>query len=96
MTVILNAVAGFLLLTLLVALVRIWRGPDPADRMLASQLIGTTGVAVLVVLARAQSMPALLDVALVLAMLSVLAMAGFVTRVVRIDRDARPKGERDE
>jgi len=95
-TVILNAVAGFLLLTLLVALVRIWRGPDPADRMLASQLIGTTGVAVLVVLARAQNMPALLDVALVLAMLSVLAMAGFVTRVVRIDRDARPKGERDE
>lgn len=86
MTLLLNTVATFLLLTLLVALIRIWWGPDPADRMLASQLFGTTGVALMLVLAEAQSTPALRDVALVLAMLSVLAIAGFVTRVVRIDR----------
>lgn len=86
MTLILNGVAAFLLLTLLIALIRIWRGPAPADRMLASQLFGTTGVALLLVLAYAQSMPSLMDVALTLAVLSVLAIVAFVTRVVRIDQ----------
>lgn len=86
MTLLLNAVAAFLLLTLLVALVRIWIGPTPSDRMLSSQLFGTTGVALLLVLSEAQASPALRDVALVLALLSVLAIVGFVTRVVRIER----------
>jgi multicomponent Na+:H+ antiporter subunit F len=87
MTLFMNAVAAFLLLTLLVALVRIWLGPTPSDRMLASQLFGTTGVALLLVLAEAQASPALRDVALILALLSVLAIVGFVTRVVGIDRE---------
>ena len=86
MTVLLNGVAAFLLLTLLIALIRIWRGPTPSDRMLASQLFATTGVALLLVLAEAQAVAPLRDVALVLALLSVLAVVGFVTRVVRIDR----------
>ncbi|MBS8241074.1 pH regulation protein F [Marinobacter lipolyticus] len=86
MTVLLNGVAAFLLLTLLIALIRIWRGPTPSDRMLASQLFATTGVALLLVLAEAQAAAPLRDVALVLALLSVLAVVGFVTRVVRIDR----------
>lgn len=85
MTLMLNMVAVFLLGNLLVALVRIWRGPRPADRMLASQLFGTTGVALFLVLAEAQGMPSLRDVALILALLSVLAVVGFVTRVVGID-----------
>ncbi|PXX93716.1 pH regulation protein F [Marinobacter vulgaris] len=80
MTLTLNTVAVFLLGNLLVAFVRIWRGPHPADRMLASQLFGTTGVALLLVLAEAQGMPSLRDVALILALLSVLAVVGFVTR----------------
>ncbi|WP_029652477.1 monovalent cation/H+ antiporter complex subunit F [Marinobacter daepoensis] len=81
MTAVLNAVAAILLFTLLVALVRIWRGPDPADRMLASQLFGTTGVGFLLVLSEALEAPALVDVALTLALLSVLALVAFVTRV---------------
>lgn len=97
MTLVLNSVAAFLLLTLLIALVRIWRGPEPADRMLASQLFGTTGVALLLVLARAQAMPSLADVALTLAVLSVLAIVAFVTRVVRIDQqDSEPEGGRGD
>ncbi|GGC60682.1 monovalent cation/H+ antiporter complex subunit F [Marinobacter halophilus] len=98
MTLILNAVAAFLLLTLLIALIRIWRGPAPADRMLASQLFGTTGVALLLLLAHAQAMPALMDVALTLAVLSVLAIVAFVTRVVRIDRPSsgRKAGDQPE
>ncbi len=90
---VLNGVAIFLLLTLVIALVRIWRGPAPADRMLASQLFGTTGVALLLVLSQSMSAPSLMDVALVLALLSVLAVVGFVTRVVRIDREEVRPGE---
>ncbi|MDX1574232.1 MAG: monovalent cation/H+ antiporter complex subunit F [Methylophaga sp.] len=85
MTLVLNLIGAFLLLNLLVALTRIWLGPTAADRMLASQLFGTTGVALLLVLAEAQGAPALRDVALILALLSVLAIVGFVTRVIRID-----------
>lgn len=102
MTLMLNIVAVFLLGNLLVALVRIWRGPHPADRMLASQLFGTTGVALLLVLAEAQGMPSLRDVSLILALLSVLAVVAFVTRVVGIDNteeqtppgQAGPEGDR--
>lgn len=86
MTVLLNAVAAVLLFLLLLGLLRIWLGPAPADRMLASQLFGTTGVALLLVLAEAQAEPALRDVALVLALLAVLATVAFVTRVLRIAR----------
>lgn len=92
MTLILNGVAVFLLLTLLLGLVRIWRGPSAADRMLTSQLFGTAGVALMLVLAQTQAAPALRDVALVLAILAVLAVAAFVTRMVRIDQTP----ERDE
>ncbi|WP_339799495.1 monovalent cation/H+ antiporter complex subunit F [uncultured Marinobacter sp.] len=95
MTLALNLVAAFLLLTLLVGLLRIWLGPRPADRLLASQLFGTTGVALLLVLAQAQQMPALRDVALTLALLAVLATVAFVTRVVRVDRAEPARQEAD-
>ncbi|WP_166258097.1 monovalent cation/H+ antiporter complex subunit F [Marinobacter salicampi] len=94
MTLVFYVVATFLLLTLLVGLLRIWRGPAAADRMLASQLFGTTGVALMLVLAEAQAMASLRDVALVLAILAVMAVAAFVTRVVRIDRE--PDGDPDD
>ncbi|MDO8863101.1 monovalent cation/H+ antiporter complex subunit F [Haliea sp. E1-2-M8] len=84
MILLLDAVAAVLLFLLLLGLLRIWRGPAPADRMLASQLFGTTGVALLLVLAESQAEPALRDVALVLALLAVLSTVAFVTRVLRI------------
>jgi len=95
MTLLLDAVATLLLLLLLLGLLRIWLGPQPADRMLASQLFGTTGVALLLVLAESQSEPALRDVALVLALLAVLATVAFVTRVLRIARADSAGEERD-
>lgn len=73
--------ALFLLMNLVVGLARVWRGPTPADRMLAAQLFGTTGVAVLLLLAEASSVPALRDVALVLALLAAMATVVFVRRV---------------
>ena len=73
-------VSAFLLLTVLAGLVRVLLGPTPADRMLAAQLFGTTGVAILLLLAEALSAPPLTDVALVLALLSILAVVTFVLR----------------
>ena len=64
------------------ALWRVWRGPGRADRMMGAQLVGTGGVAVLVLLAPLQGRAAL-DVALTLALLSALAAVGFVKAASR-------------
>jgi multicomponent Na+:H+ antiporter subunit F len=82
--------ALFLLLNLLGGLVRILRGPRRADRMLAAQLFGTTGVGVLLVLAEARGMPALRDVALVFALLAAVNATVFVRGGART-----PPGTRD-
>lgn len=68
----------FLLLNLVGGLLRILRGPAPSDRMLAAQLFGTTGVAILLVLAQAMAAPSLRDVALVFALLATVNTAVFV------------------
>ena len=73
--------AAFLLLNLLAALWQIARGPTPADRLLASMLFGTTGVAVLLLLAYAGGGPTLVDAALVFALLAVITGAAFVRQV---------------
>jgi multicomponent Na+:H+ antiporter subunit F len=75
----------FLLLTIAAGMVRVLRGPTDGDRMLAAQLFGTTGVAILLLLAEALAMPALIDVALVFALLAAVATVAFV----------RQRGERE-
>lgn len=67
-----------LLLTILAGLWRVVRGPSAADRMLAAQLFGTTGVGILLLLAEAWQQPALRDAALIFALLAVLAVVAFV------------------
>lgn len=69
--------AALLLLTLAGALWRVWQGPSAADRMMAAQLVGTGGVAVVLLLAAAGNW-AMIDVALVLALLAALAATAFV------------------
>ena len=81
MTALLDVLALILLGSLLAGLVRIWRGPGIADRMLAAQLTGTTGIGLLVILAERLTMPALRDVALVFALLALLAVLAFVARL---------------
>jgi multicomponent Na+:H+ antiporter subunit F len=61
-------------------MLRVMLGPSVADRMVAAQLIGSTGVGILLLLALAFSMPALIDVALVLALLAAVTVAAFVGR----------------
>jgi multicomponent Na+:H+ antiporter subunit F len=70
--------AGFLLAIVALGLVRIFRGPAPADRMMGAQLIETGGVAVLLLLAVATKNPAVVDVALVVALLGAFASVAFV------------------
>lgn len=72
--------ALFLLCNVAAGLARILRGPTQADRMMAAQLFGTTGVAILLLLGQGLGEPALRDVALVLALLSGVAVAAFVRR----------------
>ena len=79
-------VAAFLLLTVLAGLVRIARGPTLADRMLVAQLFGTTGVAVLLLLAGDPEHAALRDVALIFAVLTPITVVSFVRH-----QGARPR-----
>lgn len=81
MTALPLVIAVFLLANLLVALVRVVRGPTDPDRLLAALLFGSTGVAVLLLLAEAQAAPALADVALVFALLAAVTGVAFARRV---------------
>lgn len=81
MTALMLALAVFLALNIVAGLVRVLRGPTLADRMLAAQLFGTTGTAILLLLAEALAQPALHDVALVFALLAAVNVVAFVRRV---------------
>jgi multicomponent Na+:H+ antiporter subunit F len=72
--------AFFLLLNLAAALERAARGPTPADRMLAALLFGSTGVGILVLVAFADDVKALIDVALTLALLAAITGIAFAQR----------------
>jgi len=77
------AAAGFVLVTVAVGLVRILSGPGDADRIMAAQLLGTGGIAALLLLAQAMSVPAAIDVGLVLALLAAFVSVAFVKGVTR-------------
>lgn len=72
------AAAIFVLATVALGLVRILRGPEDADRMMATQLFGTGGIAALLLLGVATEARAVLDVALTLALLAAFASVAFV------------------
>ena len=68
---------AFVLAMVALGLVRILRGPDDADRMMAAQLLGSGGIAVLL-LSAGGGLPAAADVALILALLAAFASVAFV------------------
>ena len=84
----------FLVLNLIAGLVRIHRGPTPADSMLAVQLFGTTSVAILLLFAQSLDQPTIRDVALVFALLAAVSTVAFIRRVwggaADEDREERP------
>ncbi len=70
--------AGFVLAMVALGLVRILRGPRDADRLMAAQLIGTGGIAALLLLAAGTGVSAVVDAALTLALLAAFAAVAFV------------------
>jgi len=79
------AAAGFVLAMVAVGLLRILRGPTEADRMMAAQLLGSGGVAALL-LAGAPRLPAAVDVALTLALLAAFGSLAFVMSGAGVNR----------
>ncbi len=73
-------IAAFILITLVIGLLRVFWGPTRADRILSAQLMGTTGVAIILLLSEAMQMSSLVDVALIFALLSAVTATVFITR----------------
>ncbi|MBW7057396.1 pH regulation protein F [Paracoccus bogoriensis] len=78
MNIYLGLVVLVLLVSLLAGLVRVIRGPAPEARLMAGQLLGTTAVAILLVLWGMTGQSAFLDVAMVFAILAAVALVAFV------------------
>lgn len=77
MTAVYWGASAILLATVAVGLWRLFRGPTAADRLMVTQLFGTTGVAICLLLSAALRNAAILDVALALALLAVVTTAAF-------------------
>jgi len=71
------ASAAFVVVTVAIGLLRILRGPGDADRIMAVQLLGTGGIAALLLGGTASSDPARNDVALALALLAAFTSIAF-------------------
>lgn len=80
-----GVIAFVLLGTFVAGIARILQGPTRPDRMMAAQLFGTTGVAISLLLSRAEKTAAYLEVALILALLAALAIVAFVRRTAAMN-----------
>ncbi len=67
-----------ILLTVLLGLVRILRGPGDHERLMSVQLLGTGGVAALLLLGSAIDLTGATDLALLLVLLAAFAAVAFV------------------
>jgi multicomponent Na+:H+ antiporter subunit F len=70
--------SAFILAMVALGLVRVLGGPGNADRIMAAQLLGTGGIAAVLLLGAATGEDATLDVALTLALLAAFAAFAFV------------------
>jgi multicomponent Na+:H+ antiporter subunit F len=69
-----------LLLSLVLGMIRALNGPSLEDRLLSILLLGTGGVAILLLLSVSMRLSALLDVGLVLVLLAAVAAAAMTRR----------------
>jgi multicomponent Na+:H+ antiporter subunit F len=74
----LMAAAGFVLAMVALGLARLLYGPAIADRMMGAQLLGSGGIAALLLWGTATGTPGVSDLALVLALLAAFASIAFV------------------
>lgn len=78
MTTFMGIILALLLASILAGLLRVLRARRPAERMLGALLFGTASVAILLILSQMMAMPALLDVALVFALLAAVTLVAYV------------------
>lgn len=78
MTEFLSGAAVFILAMVALGLVRVLRGPGDADRIMSTQLLGTGGIAAVLLLGTAAGESAAVDVALTMALLAAFAAFAFV------------------
>lgn len=79
MAEVLYAAAFLVLVSVAAGLLRVLRGPGDVDRLMAAQLVGSGGIALLLLVGSAADLPAARDVALVMALLAGLASVAFVS-----------------
>ena len=90
MTEFLLGASAFVLAMVALGLVRILRGPGDADRMMAAQLLGTGGIAALLLVGVATRESAIADVALTVAVLAAFASIAFVRATSAVAADTKP------
>lgn len=72
--------SSVLLASAIVSLWRLFRGPSAADRMLAVAFFTSSTLAIMLILSSLFSLPALVDIALLFALLAAMGSANFVVR----------------
>ena len=80
--------AGFVLAMVAIGLIVILRRRAEVDHMMAAQLLGTGGVAILLLLAAATETPSIVDVALLLALFAAFAAVAFVRSASEVQKTA--------
>jgi multicomponent Na+:H+ antiporter subunit F len=78
MNELLLAAAGLIILMVAIGLARILLGSNDVERLMAVQLLGTGGIAALLLIAYATKVPGVEDVALGLALLAAFATIAFI------------------
>ena len=91
MTMFYLVIAVALLVSLGGGMYQVLRGPTPGDRFLAIQLFGTAAVAVLILMGEAMHDPALVDIALVLALLAAITMIAFARQTWTVNDIDEPR-----
>lgn len=81
------AAAGFVLMMVTLGLFVILRRRTEVDHMMVAQLLGTGGVAILLLLAAATEAPPIVDVALLLALFAAFAAVAFVRSASGSERE---------
>lgn len=79
-TIVYLLASAVLLANAVVSLWRLYRGPTSADRMLAVEFFTTSALAIILLFSAYFTLPALIDIALLFALLAALGTANFVVR----------------
>jgi multicomponent Na+:H+ antiporter subunit F len=77
----------FILVMVAIGLARVLRGPQDADRVMATQLLGTGGITLVLIVAVVANRPAMVDAAMTLALLAAFAGLAFVRAADREDEE---------